>query len=102
MTNMSNLEIIYLVLTTAITTICGLAIHKVDNKLEADKVTRMKKDKLAYKAIDASLKLGIDMAKELQKEGKVNGNTAEAKEYAENTKHEFEEFIRDMAVERVN
>ena len=46
----------------------------------------------------ASISLGEAQAKELQKDGKVNGNTSSALEYATDVKHKIEDFYTQQGV----
>ena len=70
---------------------------KLDNKEKA----RSERDYLLVKGTLASISLGEAQAKELQKDGKVNGNTSSALEYATEVKHKIEDFYTHQGVENL-
>lgn len=62
---------------------------------------RAERDFLVVKGVMASIGLGEAQAKELQKEGKVNGNTSSALDYATEIKHKIEDFYTHQGVENL-
>ena len=59
---------------------------------------RAERDFLVVKGVMASIGLGEAQAKELQKEGKVNGNTSSALDYATEIKHKIEDFYTQQGI----
>lgn len=62
---------------------------------------RAERDYLLVKGTIASISLGEAQARELIKDGKVNGNTSTALEYATDVKHKIEDFYTHQGVENL-
>lgn len=73
-------------------------LRKLENKIDEKEKLRSERDYLLVKGTLASIGLGEAQAKELQKDGKVNGNTSSALEYATDVKHKIEDFYTQQGV----
>lgn len=76
-------------------------LKKLESKIDEKEKLRAERDYLLVKGTLASISLGEAQAKELQKEGKVNGNTSNALEYATDIKHKIEDFYTHQGVENL-
>lgn len=76
-------------------------LKKLESKIDEKEKLRAERDYLIVKGTLASISLGEAQAKELQKEGKVNGNTSSALEYATGVKHKIEDFYTHQGVENL-
>lgn len=76
-------------------------LRKLENKIDEKEEARSERDYLLVKGTLASIGLGEAQAKELIKEGKVNGNTSCALEYATEVKHKIEDFYTHHGVENL-
>ena len=61
--------------------------RSLEKRMDERENARIERDYLIVKGTLASIDLGTAQAKELQKDGKVNGNTASALSYAVEQKH---------------
>ena len=73
----------------------------LEKRIDEKEHARAERDFLVVKGVMASRGLGEAQAKELQKEGKVNGNTSSALEYATEIKHKIEDFYTHQGVENL-
>ena len=73
-------------------------LKKLENKIDEKESIRLERDYLLVKGTLASISLGEAQAKELIKDGKVNGNTSSALEYATDVKHKIEDFYTHQGV----
>ena len=73
-------------------------LRKLENKIDEKEKLRSERDYLLVKGTLASIGLGEAQAKELIKDGKVNGNTSSALEYATDVKHKIEDFYTQQGV----
>ena len=71
---------------------------KIESKIDEKESMRLERDYLLVKGTMASISLGEAQAKELIKDGKVNGNTSSALEYATDVKHKIEDFYTHQGV----
>ena len=97
------MELIEILGITSIPVICLTAfinwqIRKLENRIDEREHSRAERDYVVVKGVLASIGLGEAQAKELQKDGKVNGNTASALEYATDVKHKIEDFYTKQGV----
>ena len=76
-------------------------MRKLETKIDEKEKARLERDYLLVKGTLASISLGEAQAKELQKDGKVNGNTSKALEYATDVKHKIEDFYTHQGVENL-
>ena len=76
-------------------------LKKLESKIDEKEKLRAERDYLLVKGTLASISLGEAQAKELQKDGKVNGNTSSALEYATDVKHKIEDFYTHQGVENL-
>ena len=72
--------------------------RKLEKRMDEKEHSRADRDYLVVKGVLASIGLGEAQAKELQKDGKVNGNTARALEYATELKQKIEYFYAQQGV----
>ena len=86
-----------LCLTAFINWQCRTLEKRIDEKEQA----RADRDYLVVKGVMASIGLGEAQARELQKDGKVNGNTSSALEYATEIKHKIEDFYTQQGVKNL-
>ena len=70
----------------------------LEKRIDEKEQERSKRDYLVDKGVIASIGLGEAQARELQKDGKVNGNTSSALEYATEIKHKIEDFYTQQGV----
>ena len=70
----------------------------LEKRIDEKEQARAERDYLVVKGVIASIGLGEAQAKELQKDGKVNGNTSSALEYATGIKHKIEDFYTQQGV----
>ena len=73
----------------------------LEKRIDEKEHARAERDFLVVKGVMASIGLGEAQAKELQKEGKVNGNTSSALDYATEIKHKIEDFYTHQGVENL-
>ena len=73
-------------------------LKKLESKIDEKESMRLERDYLLVKGTLASISLGEAQAKELIKDGKVNGNTSSALEYATDVKHKIEDFYTHQGV----
>ena len=73
-------------------------LRRLENKIDEKEKLRSERDYLLVKGALASISLGEAQAKELIKDGKVNGNTSSALEYATDVKHKIEDFYTQQGV----
>ena len=73
----------------------------METKIDEKESMRLERDYLLVKGTLASISLGEAQAKELQKDGKVNGNTSSALEYATEVKHKIEDFYTHQGVQNL-
>ena len=73
----------------------------LEKRIDEKEQARADRDYLVVKGVMASIGLGEAQARELQKDGKVNGNTASALEYAVEQKHKIEDFYTHHGVENL-
>lgn len=88
---------------TSIPVICLTAFinwkfRNLEKRIDEKEQARAERDYLVVKGVMASIGLGEAQARELQKDGKVNGNTASALEYATGIKHKIEDFYTQQGV----
>ena len=76
-------------------------LRKLENKIDDKEKARAERDYLLVKGTIASISLGEAQAKELIKDGKVNGSTSSALEYATEVKHKIEDFYTHQGVENL-
>ena len=70
----------------------------LEKRIDKKEQARSERDYLVVKGVMASIGLGEAQARELQKDGKVNGNTSSALEYATEIKHKIEDFYTQQGV----
>ena len=70
----------------------------LEKRIDEKEQTKSERDYLVVKGVIASIGLGEAQARELQKDGKVNGNTSSALEYATGIKHKIEDFYTQQGV----
>ena len=70
----------------------------LEKRIDEKEHARSERDYLVVKGVIASIGLGEAQARELQKDGKVNGNTSIALEYATEIKHKIEDFYTQQGV----
>ena len=70
----------------------------LEKRIDKKEQARSERDYLVVKGVIASIGLGEAQARELQKDGKVNGNTSSALEYATEIKHKIEDFYTQQGV----
>ena len=75
--------------------------RKLEKRMDERENARIERDYLLVKGTLASIDLGTAQARELQKDGKVNGNTTSALEYATEVKHKIEDFYTHQGVEHL-
>lgn len=75
--------------------------RKLEKNIDERENARIERDYLLVKGTLASIDLGTAQARELQKDGKVNGNTTSALEYATEVKHKIEDFYTHHGVENL-
>ena len=73
----------------------------LETKIDEKEKLKADRDYLLVKGTLASISLGEAQAKELKKDGKVNGNTSTALEYASDVKHKIEDFYTHQGVENL-
>jgi hypothetical protein len=76
-------------------------LRKLEKKIDDKEKARAERDYLLVKGTLASIGLGEAQARELQKDGKVNGNTSSALDYATDVKHKIEDFYTHQGVENL-
>ena len=76
-------------------------LRKLEEKIDDKEKARAERDYLLVKGTLASISLGEAQARELKKDGKVNGNTTTALEYATDVKHKIEDFYTHQGVENL-
>ena len=76
-------------------------LRRLENKIDEKEKSRSERDQLRVKGTLASIGLGEAQARELIKDGKVNGNTSSALEYATEVKHKIEDFYTHHGVENL-
>ena len=75
--------------------------RSLENRMDERENARIERDYLLVKGTLASISLGEAQAKELKKDGKVNGNTSSELEYATGVKHKIEDFYTQQGVENL-
>ena len=88
---------------TSVPVICLTAFinwkfRSLEKRIDEKEQARAERDYLVVKGVVASIGLGEAQARELQKDGKVNGNTSSALEYATGIKHKIEDFYTQQGV----
>ena len=73
----------------------------LEKRIDKKEQARSERDYLVVKGVMASIGLGEAQARELQKDGKVNGNTSSALEYATEIKHKIEDFYTQQGVKNL-
>ena len=73
----------------------------LEKRIDEKERARSERDYLVVKGVIASIGLGEAQARELQKDGKVNGNTSSALEYAMEIKHKIEDFYTQQGVKNL-
>lgn len=76
-------------------------LKKLEKKIDDKEKARAERDYLLVKGTLASISLGEAQAKELQKDGKVNGDTSYSLEYATEVKHKIQDFYTHQGVENL-
>ena len=76
-------------------------VRTLENRIDEKEQARSERDYLVVKGVMASIGLGEAQARELQKDGKVNGNTSSALEYATEIKHKIEDFYTQQGVKNL-
>ena len=76
-------------------------LRRLETKIDEKEKSRSERDYLLVKGTLASIGLGEAQARELIKDGKVNGNTSSALEYATEVKHKIEDFYTHQGVENL-
>ena len=76
-------------------------LRRLETKIDEKEKSRSERDYLLVKGTLASIGLGEAQARELIKDGKVNGNTSTALEYATEVKHKIEDFYTHHGVENL-
>ena len=76
-------------------------LRRLETKIDEKEKSRSERDYLLVKGTLASIGLGEAQARELIKDGKVNGNTSSALEYATGVKHKIEDFYTHQGVENL-
>lgn len=76
-------------------------LRKLEKKIDDKEKARAERDYLLVKGTLASISLGEAQARELKKDGKVNGNTSSALEYATDVKHKIEDFYTHQGVDNL-
>ena len=76
-------------------------LRRLEAKIDEKEKSRSERDYLLVKGTLASIGLGEAQARELIKDGKVNGNTSTALEYATDVKHKIEDFYTHHGVENL-
>ena len=84
-----------------LTAFINLQFKKLEKRMDERENARIERDYLLVKGTLSSIDLGAAQARELQKDGKVNGNTASALEYAVEQKHKIEDFYTHHGVENL-
>ena len=84
-----------------LTAFINLQFKKLEKRMDERENARIERDYLLVKGTLDSIDLGTAQARELQKDGKVNGNTASALEYAVEQKHKIEDFYTHHGVENL-
>ena len=73
----------------------------LEKRIDEKEQARAERDYLVVKGVIASIGLGEAQARELQKDGKVNGNTSSALEYATEIKQKIEDFYTKQGVKNL-
>ncbi len=76
-------------------------LRRLETNIDEKEKARAERDYLLVKGTLASISLGEAQARELKKDGKVNGNTSTALEYATDVKHKIEDFYTHQGVENL-
>ena len=84
--------------SACLTVFLNWRLKKLESKIDEKESMRLERDYLLVKGTLASISLGEAQAKELIKDGKVNGNTSSALEYATGVKHNIEDFYTHQGV----
>lgn len=80
------------------TAVMGILFRRLERKIDEKEAARAEREYLLVKGTNASIGLGESMARELKKDGKVNGRTEEALAYATEAKHKIEDFYTQQGV----
>ena len=84
-----------------LTAFINLKFRSLEKRMDEKEHARAERDFLVVKGVMASICLGEAQAKELQRDGKVNGNTSNALSYATEIKHKIEDFYTHQGVENL-
>ena len=87
--------------SVCITAFLNWRFKMLEKRMDEKEKSRAERDYLIVKGTIASISLGEAQARELQKDGKVNGNTSSALEYATDVKHKIEDFYTHQGVENL-
>ncbi len=72
--------------------------RKLEKRMDEKERARSERDYLVVKGVISSIGLGEAQARELQKDGKVNGNTSNALEHATEIRNKIEDFYTQQGV----
>ena len=86
---------------SCLTAFINWQFRTLEKRIDEKEQTRSERDYLVVKGVIASIGLGEAQARELQKDGKVNGNTSSALEYATEIKHKIEDFYTQQGVKNL-
>lgn len=81
-----------------VSALIGLLFRRLEKKIDEKETARAEREYLLVKGTVAGISLGEAQARELQKDGKVNGRTDEALKYATEAKHKIEDFYTHQGV----
>lgn len=70
----------------------------LEKRMDEKERARSERDYLVVKGVISSIGLGEAQARELQKDGKVNGNTSNALEHATEIRNKIEDFYTQQGV----
>lgn len=72
--------------------------RSLEKRMDEKERARSERDYLVVKGVISSIGLGEAQARELQKDGKVNGNTSNALEHATEIRNKIEDFYTKQGV----
>lgn len=72
--------------------------RSLEKRMDEKERARSERDYLVVKGVISSIGLGEAQARELQKDGKVNGNTSNALEHATEIRNKIEDFYTQQGV----
>lgn len=81
-----------------VTLIIGIMFRRLEKKMDEKEAARAEREYLLVKGTIAGIGLGEAQARELKKDGKVNGRTEDALKYATEAKHKIEDFYTHQGV----